>query len=79
MDGGYAIRYPDQRYRYFEVNGRWAPGKPQLVATRAYVHSPFPREAKQYVYVGGFDAAFLDAHNTAWIYRASIATVLGYE
>lgn len=76
---GYAIRYPDQRYRYFEVNGRWAPGKPQLVATRAYVHSPFPREAKQYVYVGGFDAAFLDAHNTAWIYRASIATVLGYE
>ena len=30
---------------------------------------PFPEDAARYVYFGGFDANFLDAHNTAWIFR----------
>ena len=36
---------------------------------------PFPEDAARYVYFGGFDANFLDAHNTAWIFRAPVETV----
>ena len=29
------------------------------------------------VYVGGFDCNFFPARDTAWVYRASVRTVLG--
>ncbi len=72
----YLIRYPDLSYRVKEVNGRWKPGDPFLVAIRAIALSPFSEDAGQFLYFGGFDANFLDAHDTAWIYRAHVDTVL---
>ena len=36
----------------------------------------FAEDAGQFLYFGGFDANFLDAHDTAWIYRAHLETVL---
>jgi len=74
--GSYLIRQFDRSYWLKEVNGRWAPGKPKLVAPRAFVVSPFPEDAGKYVYCGGFDANFFPALDTAWIYRAPIKTVL---
>jgi hypothetical protein len=74
--GAYLIRESAGRYRLREVNGRWAPGKPKLVAPRACVISPFPEDAGGAVYVGGFDANFFPALDTAWVFRAPLATVL---
>ena len=74
--GSYLIRQSDQSYRLKEVNGCWKPGKPMLLAARAYTISPFPEDAGEYVYFGGFDANFFPAVDTAWIFRASVKTVL---
>ena len=75
--GSYILRDADGRYRLKEVDGRWRPGKSKLVSTRTYTVSPFPEEEGKVVYLGGFDANFRAAHNTAWIFRAPIETVLG--
>ena len=72
--GSYLIRCPDRSYRLKEVNGRWKPGKPMLVAVRTSALSPFPEDAGC-VYFGGFDANFRAAHNTAWVFRAPVETV----
>jgi len=74
--GSYLIRYADRTYRLMEVGGRWKPGRPMLVAVRTYAMSPFRGDVGK-VYFGGFDANFHDAHDTAWIFRASVDTVLG--
>ena len=74
--GSYLIRESDRSYRLKEVNGRWAPGKPKLVAPRTFVISPFAGDGGRCVYFGGFDANFFDARDTAWIFRASVRTVL---
>ena len=72
----YLIREGPGKYRLKEVNGRWAPGKPKLVAPRTYVVSPFPEERGRWVYFGGFDCNFFPARDTAWVFRAPIETVL---
>jgi hypothetical protein len=77
--GSYLIRQSHQSYRLKEVNGRWAPGKPKLVAPRTFVISPFPDDAGGHVYFAGFDANFFPALDTAWIFRASIETVLAAD
>ena len=77
--GSYLIRESDQSYRLKEVNGRWAPGKPKLVAPRTFVISPFPDDAGGQVYFAGFDANFFPALDTAWVFGASIETVLGAD
>jgi hypothetical protein len=74
--GSYLIRESDRSYRLKEVNGRWAPGKPKLVAPRTFVISPFPEDAGGQVYFAGFDANFFPSLDTAWVFRASIGTVL---
>ncbi len=76
--GSYLIRYPDRSYRLKEVNGRWKPGDTMLVAVRTFALSPFSEDAG-HVYFGGFDANFRDAHNTAWIFRAPVETVLSVD
>jgi choline-sulfatase len=73
--GAYLIREADQTYRVKEVNGRWMPGKPQLLAPRTYLVSPFEGDG-EHVYFGGYDANFLPAVDTAWIFRASLKTAL---
>lgn len=74
--GSYLIRQSHQSYRLKEVNGRWTPGKPKLVAPRTFVTSPFPDDAGGQVYFAGFDANFFPALDTAWVFRAAIETVL---
>ena len=74
--GSYLIRQSDRSYRLKEVNGRWASGKPKLVAPRTFATSPFPGDAGGQVYFAGFDANFFPALDTAWVFRASIETVL---
>jgi len=75
--GSYLIRRSADDYRLREVNGPWSPGRPKLVAPRAIVVSPFAEDAGRYVYFGGFDCNFFPARDTAWVFRASIDTVLG--
>jgi len=77
--GSYLIRETDQSYRLKEVNGRWEPGKPKLVAPRTFAISPFREHAGGYVYVGGFDCNFFPARDTAWVFRAPIETVLSAD
>ena len=77
--GAYIIRESATSYRLQEVNGRWSPGKPKLVAPRALVISPFSQDAGKYIYCGGFDANFFPALDTAWIFRAPLETVLGSD
>ncbi|KPK49362.1 MAG: hypothetical protein AMK72_04715, partial [Planctomycetes bacterium SM23_25] len=74
--GSYLVRESDRRYRLKEVNGRWGPGKPKLVAPRTFVVSPFPEDAGGKVYFGGFDANFFPALDTALVFRAGVGTVL---
>ncbi len=75
----YLVREADGRYRPGTVYACEValPGAPaELRAVRAIVQSPFETEADPYIYMAGFDANFLDAHNTAWIYRARLSRVL---
>ncbi len=74
--GAYLVREAPGNWRLKEVNGRWAPGKPKLVAPRTYAISPFPAERGRWVYFGGFDCNFFPARDTAWVFRAPIETVL---
>jgi len=51
-------------------------GTPNLVGMRAIVVSPFPDDAGQALYLGGYDADFRPAHDTAWLYRVGLGTAL---
>jgi len=73
----YGIRTEKQRYSTREVNGKWAPSKPVLVAPRTFANSPFPRE-KNVIYFGGHDANFNKSTDMAWIFKANVKTVLGH-
>jgi poly(A) polymerase len=73
----YAIRESASRYRLAEVNGRIDAGNPALESTRAYVLSPFDVDAGRVVYMAGFDCNFVRCADTAWIFRADLATVVG--
>ena len=53
-----------------------APSSKPLVATRSIRVSPFPREGDA-LYFAGYDANKVPAHDTAWIFRATFAAVLG--
>jgi len=75
--GAYLIRESSQDYRLKEVNGRWKPGKPKLVAPRAFAISPFTQDRGRQIYIGGFDCNFFPARDTAWIFRAPLETLLG--
>jgi hypothetical protein len=72
----YAIRDAAGSYRLGEVNGRIDSTNPALEATRAYALSPFAADGGQAVYMGGFDCNFVRCSDTAWIFRADVATVL---
>jgi hypothetical protein len=77
VDAGawYLVRHPDARYELHRVSvAEQGAGTPR-VATRTIRVSPFADDAT--IYFGGYDANKVDAHNTAWIVRGSISTVLG--
>ena len=68
----YLVRWPDGHYDLHQVTAAFDP----LVAPRSFIASPFPGEA-DVVYFAGYDAIKAPAHNTAWIARAGLSTVLG--
>ena len=74
VEGGawYLVRWPDGRYELHQVN---APFPQSPVAVRSIRVSPFAGDENT-LYFGGFDANKASAHNTAWIARAKLTTVL---
>jgi hypothetical protein len=72
----YAIRNSKGAYRIGEVDGPATSSKTPLVSVRAYAISPFAEDAGSALYVGGYDADHFPASDTAWIFRASLDTVL---
>ena len=73
--GWYLVRYPNGRYDLRQITASPIRGQ-ALVATRSIASSPFPNDAGA-LYFAGYDANKAPAHNTAWIFRASVATALG--
>jgi hypothetical protein len=73
---GFLVRRPDASYRFSEVNGRWQPGDPLLVAARTLKASPFPEDGGKVYYLGGYDSNFIEAHDNAWIYRTTVEALL---
>ena len=73
--GWYLVRYPDGRYDLRQITASRI-AEQALVATRSIAPSPFPNDAST-LYFAGYDANKAPAHNTAWIFRANLATVLG--
>jgi hypothetical protein len=73
--GWYLVRYPDGRYDLRQITASPITGQ-ALVATRSIASSPFPNDGGT-LYFAGYDANKAPAHNTAWIFRASLATALG--
>jgi poly(A) polymerase len=69
----YLVRWPDGHYDLHEVTAGFAQ---PLLAVRSAAASPFPGDGDA-VYLAGYDAIKAPAHNTAWIARAPLATVLG--
>jgi hypothetical protein len=73
--GWYLVRYPDARYDLRQITASSIVGQ-ALVATRSIASSPFPNNGGT-LYFAGYDANKAPAHNTGWIFRASLATALG--
>jgi hypothetical protein len=72
----YAIRDERGGYRIAEVNGRYTEPNPVLSATRVFAVSPLEGERGQAIYFGGYDCANLKSSDTAWIFKADLATAL---
>lgn len=75
----YLVRHLDGTYDLHEIPAVATPENPDpaLVATRAIVVSPFAEDRGKTIYFGGYDASWDKSdHNTAWIYRAPLSTVL---
>ena len=77
LDAGawYLVRHLGARYDLREITVSPIPGQ-ALVATRSIAVSPFPNDEGT-LYFAGYDANKAPAHNTAWIFRASLAAALG--
>ena len=71
----YLVRWPDGRYDLHQVTGAFSQ---PLLAVRSAAVSPFPGDGDA-VFLAGYDAIKAPAHNTAWIARAALSTVLGPE
>lgn len=72
----YAVRTADQSYAVHEVNNHFAPGKPNLVAPRAFCLSPF---GDGQIYIGGHDSSRKVSDDMAWIFRAPLDVALGVK
>ena len=72
----YAVRDAHVNYTIHEVNGRHAPGKPNLVSVRSYALSPFPSDHGQVIYFGGYDGNWVKSQDTAWIFRTTLSNSL---
>jgi hypothetical protein len=77
LDAGawFLVRYPGGHYELRQITGSSTTAQ-ALVATRTIRPSPFPNDGST-IYFAGYDANKAPAHNTAWIFRASLAAALG--
>lgn len=50
-----------------------------LWSIRTIAVSPFPEDQGKVLYIGGYDGHFRPDHNTAWLYRVGINTVMGED
>jgi|SRR6478672_11344347 len=73
--GWYLVRYSDARYDLRQITPSSGTGQ-ALVATRSIASSPFSNDGGT-LYFAGYDANKAPAHNTAWIFCASVAASLG--
>jgi hypothetical protein len=71
--GWYLVRRAPGRYDLRQVI---APSGKLLVATRSIRVSPFAR-GDDAVYFAGYDANKVPAHDTAWIFRSTVAAAIG--
>ncbi|MCX7012949.1 MAG: hypothetical protein NTW86_10400 [Candidatus Sumerlaeota bacterium] len=78
-EGGawYLIRHTDGRYELRQIADPSLRPAPLLISTRTIAVSPFPGDAGKVLYLGGYDANFIPAHNTAWIFRADLDAIVG--
>lgn len=77
LSSWYLVRHADARYELREIGAQahaTLPG-PRLKATRSIVVSPFAADAGRALYFAGYDVELGSAHNSAWIYRASLEEV----
>lgn len=72
----YLIRFDDKHYELRQIVDPSLRPMPKLVGTRTIALSPF---GDGQVYFGGYDPNRNPSHNTAWIFAAPLATVLGPE
>jgi hypothetical protein len=68
------VRHLDARWELVTIPAETSSLPPggRLRATRAIEVSPFPEERSSVLYLGGYDCAGRESHNTAWIYPGAI-------
>ena len=73
LEGGawFLLRQPDGRYELREVRPDGALADRALVAVRVAQASPFRNEAGV-MYLGGYDANDVPAHDTAWLVQSRV-------
>ena len=71
----YAIRRGPGNYQVGEVNGHYNSSNPALVSIYTAVLSPFASESNV-LYFGGYDPNNVNSHNTAWSFKAWLATAV---
>ncbi|WNG38789.1 hypothetical protein F0U61_37800 [Archangium violaceum] len=71
--GWYLIRHGEGRYALRSITAQEPVPMPPLVATRSIALSPFDGRT---VFLGGYDPNMSPCRNTAWIFSASLETVL---
>jgi hypothetical protein len=69
----YYVRDYSGRYNLHEIQSL---SENPLIATREIIESPFPSEAGKIFYISGYDTNSQPCHNTAWIYRVGVHTLL---
>jgi hypothetical protein len=74
----YALRDPQGHWRLGEVNGRFDPGRRELVSIYTAAISPFGASDAGRVYVGGYDPNDFPSTDTAWIASAALRTLLAH-
>jgi hypothetical protein len=72
----YLVRTVSGQYTLHQVTDLTALSPLGLVAVRTICLSPFAADQGQALYLGGYDANFMPAHNTAWLYRVGLQTAL---
>jgi hypothetical protein len=74
----YLVRHADGSYDVFTMADPSGTSAPPRVSVRTLAISPFASDSHEALYAGGFDCNHTPEHNTAWGFRAQLATALGH-